>query len=308
MPPIVSVDNYLDLDVAYLLGMVCARGTFHVEGDIRRLTIDFPFKITELEMSNLPGKVNREAAIRLALDEIRNCINQLLEVNVDLEPTKHKVQLRAVFTKNTMSWRNLTHLLGDKLDYRQFSLPEIIYTAPPEIQTEFIRGIADTASNPSPKDYYIDGRHRIVLEFQHPNWIIPIQVCRLLQQNLQIKVHNILWGHPNLRGSAGWAKEHRMRIFAEDFQGIGYSFSFKQQLFENLLKQNKKIKDRETDFCNPKVKQPRKAKPRYKDEKSKDLPSVLRKHFNSYFQICLALGCTQGEPSPQGDLFEEDDA
>ncbi|MCL6481217.1 MAG: hypothetical protein K6U02_05780 [Firmicutes bacterium] len=41
MPAIITVDDYLDPDVAYLLGLVTARGQFHVDGDIRRLIINF---------------------------------------------------------------------------------------------------------------------------------------------------------------------------------------------------------------------------------------------------------------------------
>ncbi len=308
MSLIVTQDNYLDVDVAYLLGLIIARGFFHIEGDIRRLIIDFPFKLEQLDIPKMrKGKIDRESALRLSLDEIRARINQLLEVNVEIEAKKHLVQLKAIFTKNTMSLRNITHLLKGKTDYREFSVPEVLYQAPIDMQKEFIRGIADAASNPSPKDALFEQRNRIVLEFQHENWKLPIQVCRLLQENLGIKVSHILWGHPNIRGGKGWAKEHRMRIFAEDFIEIGYNFRFKQDIFEYLLKENKKLSLPETKICNPKIKKPRRRKKKHRDEKSRSLPKIVRKHFDSYFEVCKAIGCQQGEPSPQGDFFEEDD-
>ena len=41
---------------------------------------------------------------------------------------------------------------------------------------------------------------------------------------LQVPVQNINYGHPNLRdpknkiGNRAWAKEHQMKIFAEDYE------------------------------------------------------------------------------------------
>jgi hypothetical protein len=63
----------------------------------------------------------------------------------------------------------------------------------------------------------------------------------------------------------------------------------------------------ETKFCNPKVKKPRLRHLKHKAEKSKDLPQCLRKHFDSYFQICRALGCEQGEPGDQVEMFEDEE-
>jgi Rieske Fe-S protein len=51
---------------------------------------------------------------------------------------------------------------------------------------------------------------------------------------------------------------------------------------------------------NPLAQHRVKGKVKHKDEKSKSLPLALRgKHFDAYFQICKALGCTQGTPSNQ---------
>ena len=50
-------------------------------------------------------------AMRLSLDDARNRTNELLEVNVKIEPSKFNNQLVAVFTKNTMAWRNLNDIV-----------------------------------------------------------------------------------------------------------------------------------------------------------------------------------------------------
>ncbi|MBI4823611.1 MAG: hypothetical protein HY805_05215 [Nitrospirae bacterium] len=74
--------DYMDNDVAYLLGMIMVRGSFHVERDVKRLLIHFPYQL--MEVKGLPDsklKFNQETEIRLNLDDVRKRINELLEVN-----------------------------------------------------------------------------------------------------------------------------------------------------------------------------------------------------------------------------------
>jgi len=314
MSVVLFKEDYLDNDVAYLAGMILMRGAFHIENDIRRLIIEFPYRSLELKtLPNSKFKGDRETAIRLSLDQARNRIQELLGVDVKIERPKHQVSLIAIFVKNSMSWRNLMVLFGNKRNYQEFSVPEQIYEAPEDIQKDFVRGIADSSSSPSPSDVSQNGIHRVVIEFPHKNWMLPIQVCGLLQKNLGVKVSHILWGHPNVRtpnepASKKWTKEHRMRIIAKDFVPIGYNFEYKRNIFEEMVEWNEKHRlVGETRVCNPKIKKPRKKHPRHKEERSQELPKEIRKHFDAYFQICRALGCEQGEPSSQVELFEGED-
>lgn len=303
--------DYLDPDVAYLLGMIMARGSFQTDGDIRRLVIQFPFRLDT--MTTLPGSklcVNREKELTLSLHAVCRRINELLEVSLDVQRLTHEVALKATFTKNTMSWRNLQLLCGHKASYREFEVPMVIADAPQDIVREFLRGIADTSAQPSAADNFRNVRHRIVLQFQHHNWILPLQVCSLLQLRLGVKVQHILWGHPNLRapgGRSGWSKEHRLRVFAEDFVPVGFNFAFKQALFEELVEWNQAHGAGSSRFCNPKRKKVREHKPRHPQEGSEALPEQVRRHFNAAFKICLALGCKQGKRHPQMAMFEEED-
>jgi len=92
------------VDVAYLLGMILARRSFETRGEVRTLRIQFPFRLEV--MTTLPGSslaLNRERELRLLLDEVRRRVNELLEVNVDVQPLSHQIVLQATFTKNTIS-------------------------------------------------------------------------------------------------------------------------------------------------------------------------------------------------------------
>ena len=314
MSRLASLENYLDNDVAYLLGLILMRGAFYEENDLRRLVIKFPYKL--LVAKSVPGsrlKFERETAIRLSLDNVRNTVMELLGQDLIINRSPNEVSLTAVFTRNTMAWRNLKTLFKDKNSFLEFIIPDVIWDSPLDIKKDFMRGIADAASNPSPGDAGPDKRQRIVIEFSHKNWMLPLQVCRLLQEELGVNVAHVLWGHPNIRASTqtsdlrSWKKEHRMRIMAEDFVPISYAkFEYKQKLFEELLKWNQKRKlDRPTKPCNPKRKKPKRRHPPHQGEKSKDLPPALQRHFDASFQVCLALGCEQGEEGGSEEAADE---
>jgi hypothetical protein len=317
MAAVVTATDYLDPDVAYLLGLVAARGRFYVQGDVRRLVIDFPFRLFQAkppEGSKL--KFDIPTTMRLCLDDVRNRINELLEVNVKIIPSQFNNQLLAVFTKNTMAWRNLTTLFAGMVSYEEFEVPAVLFEAPRDIQLEFVRGFADAGATPTRSDYFQFGAgspafYRIVLQVQHDNWKLPLQICRLLQANLGVPVHHILWGHPNMRDPQNkgkqWAKEHRIRLFAEDFVTVGFHFPFKQQILAEMAERNLRQVTKPSRYCNPLAPHKIRSKARHPNENSKSLPGVLRKkHFDAYFQICKALGCTQGKPSDQLVLIAEE--
>jgi hypothetical protein len=181
---------------------------------------------------------------------------------------------------------------------------------------EYIRGFADASATPTNSDHVQFGAgspkfQRIVLQVNHNNWFLPVQICRLLQVHLKVPVQHILWGHPNLRDSnvrgRQWAKEHRLRIYAEDFLPIGFQFAFKQKILLEMARFNREQGGGPGRACNPLARHRIRKKRRHKDEKAASLPDALRgKHFNAYFQICQALGCTQGKPSDDLVLITEE--
>lgn len=239
--------DYIDPDVAYLIGMIVARGSFYQEGDIRRLVIQFPYRLDT--MTTVPGSrinLDRETSLQIGLDNIRDRISELLEVNLKIHKKAHEVSLNAVFPRETIGWRDLRFITCKKSNYLDFEVPQIIYESDVDIQKEFLRGIADTSCEPSYADRDQADRQRIVIQVQFGNWLLPIQLCKLLQECLGIPVSNILWGHPNLRapkGGSSWSKETRIRIFAESFVPIGFNFEYKQRLLEEMVKYNQKRSD-----------------------------------------------------------------
>lgn len=305
-------EDYLDEDVAYLVGLILVRGTLVEQGDIKRLSIEFPYK--SLEASGIKTSVNQGDALLSSVNSIRDRVNELLGVDSKVEDLNNSVVLSSVFTKNTMAWRNLKLILGGKASYTEFQLNPLFYEVEISIRKELIRGIADATGFLRPSNNYYD-RHRIYFEINNANWYLPIQICKLLQES-GTGVQLIQWGHPNLREpgqvdvdpeKSTWAREHQIKVFPEEFEPIGFYAPHKQRILEEFIEYNKQTFQKRHEECNPFEKGIRKSKPRHPCEGHQKIPAPIRgKHYNGYWQICQALGCTQGKPSSQTTFDFED--
>lgn len=282
--------DYIDADVAYLLGLVVARGTLLETSQIRQLTIEFPFR--NLEAEGIKSKFDQATAIRLGLGDIRERLLELLDTDITIVRKNDSIDFVIRFLRHSMIWRNLNLSLGGRTSYQFFQIPEILFAPelPFEVKREFVRGFADVAGNIRHANRYVDGRHRVRLDILNfkTNWELPVKLCLLLQEQLHIPVQLITWGHPNLGRDF---REHQLNIFAEPFATIGFSLEHKQKILQEFIAHDKKLGRHEYHGC-PGIRPLRDAKPKDRQEKSGRLdPRLQGKHFDAYWQICKALGC-----------------
>ena len=212
-----------------------------------------------------------------------------------------------------MLWRNLVYLLGNERSYKEFTVPQAIMDAPDQLKVEFLRGIGDAGGFIRDSNNYMGLKRRVYIEVNNKNWLLPIQLCKIFQQDLDIPVHLIQWGHPNTRtpgvhSGKSWAKEHQVKIFAEHFIRVGFYVDYKQKILEEFVNADSKIDQRLPPLCNPNPKIRRlQKKPKHPDESSNYLPREMRgKHFNAYWELCVNLGCQQCVETAQQDLFDVD--
>lgn len=307
-------NDYMDVDLAYILGLIYGRGSIIERGEDSRIKIEFIFKTKELE--EVQEITDIDNAIKISFATIRDRIRETLGCEVRTCSEGASSTLLLLFYQKNLSWRIIREFTGGKKNYKTFTIPDYFYEATTDILKEFMIGIADTSGYVRSSNYDLSGRHRIYLQINNKNWILPIQLCYILQKKLNVPVQLIQWGHPNTREPnkinvkrdyKGWAREHQIKIYVEDFLKIGFDFPFKQKLAEKLAEENIKEFDGKTKMCNPYIKKPRTEKPNHPCENSDILPKKLRgKHFNSYFEICLSLGCAQGE-KVEGEIEIVDD-
>lgn len=236
---VVTANDYIDTDVAYLLGMLFGRGQLVEQGDLRRLiiTLDIRRKLPKLP----PGctlEMDLDLENERALNQARQRVNNLLDANVDIVPAQvGKTTLTAVFVKPTIAWRDLRCLTCEGTDRSDFQLnPAFVEAARAQrtILEEFVRGFADVAVTPSYADNAWGQRARVAFPVVHAN----AQFADTLKQMFGLLGLSaaLLPGNPHQRGSK---KEHRIRVYAEDYEPIGFHFAHKRRLLQVMADYNR---------------------------------------------------------------------
>jgi hypothetical protein len=302
---------FLDPDMAYLLGLIIGRGTIREVSGKRQLIIEYPFK--NLKVKGINKTFPAKDKILLSLDETINRLGELIEVTPKKVSNENSVSVIIESNRYGILWRNIDRLLLNKRSFREMEIPYILFETSEDIKKEFLRGIADVTGSIGTGCRDQGGRHRVYISILNDNWKLPIQICNLLQsQPLCIPVNTIDWGHPNTRNGhlkdykrgakQVWAREHQLKVYAEYFEKIGFRIIHKNEILKELAEENRKnFPKRKPLLCKP-PKKKTKQRIHHPEEMSEKLPLELRgKHFDTYWQICLELGCTQGE----NKLFKE---
>ena len=302
-------ENYLDPDVAYLLGLITIRGQLYESEADRRVIIQFPFK--SLIAEGIQYHVDQKDQLDMAVNRIRGRLQELIESHIDVEAGGSEIVFLMRFLRNSLVWRNIRYMFGTKRSFREFEIPQSVLEAQDNtIKIEFLRGVADAGGFVRKSNYYQSGKNRVYIEVNNRNWKLATQLCRLIQVDLDVPVQMIQWGHPNVRqprkkkGTA-WAKEHQVKIFVEAFAKIGFYVSYKQKILEELVEADQRMGGKIPGKCNPNPEIRRiSRKPHHPGQKSEILPPEVRKHFNAYWQICRVLGCDQCVPTKQLTLIQ----
>lgn len=298
--------DYLDADVAYLLGLMVTRGRLIDDPPLRRLVITLPFR--SLTVRGAKTEFDQKTQLRLGASEISERISEVLGTHVAVVTGSSHIDLTALFSTSTMAWRNLTLLLEGRKSYREFQIPAAILAAPPDIQKEFIRGVADGSGWVEPGTYYRmrnRGKRRVFIAVDNSNWLLPVQLCTLMQTSLKVPVGEILWGHPNLRDpkcrypKRDAFREHQLRVFCEAFQSIGFSLDYKNAILNEFAEEDSRSRDMPAQISYHYLGKKHRQRPKSKhpQERSRKLPPEIRgKHYDYFWEICRDIGCEQTKP------------
>ena len=304
---LIEVVDYIDADVAYLLGLITGRGRISESGGIRQITIDFPYQALHVEGTS--GSYDADTSIRLGLQQIQERLLELTGADITITSKDNSITLVLRFFRNTMVWRNILMHTQERTGYEHFLVPQIFFSpdVPMDWKREYIKGFADVAGNIRHANRYVNGAHRVrldILNYQ-TNWEMPVQLCTVLEEHLAVPVQLITWGHPNMGRDF---REHQLNIFAVPFGEIGFSLPHKQTILEEFIEHDQEHYP--TLDYSPCVgrKKLRTKKPRDQRESDDRLDDRLKgKHFNAYWQICKKLGCPRTPSAIQGELWEFDE-
>jgi len=291
--------DYLDSDVAYLLGMLVARGEISSSENVYRINIHFPKGNLIAEGQTRRFDVDKE--VSLGIEKIRERLVELLDADIRTVDESETKDLVIRTTRRSMAWRNISMILNDQSSFPYFEIPQVFFdpNTPYEFKREFLRGYADVAGNIRLANRDQTGRHRVRLDIlNYPtNWKVPVQLCILLQNHLNVGVPSIIWGHPNL--GREW-REHQLNVYAEDFLSLGFYFDYKQAALNELASINQARGGHGTSPCpGQRLIGRGRRKPSHPEEHNSTRldPNLVGRHYTSYWQICRELGCPRRPPA-----------
>lgn len=210
------------------------------------------------------------------------------------------------FKENLKAFNDIVIKFNGSTSFDKFHIPQDIRDSSDEnIKVEFINGLLDTAGfnnsggwlPRSGKNNY--GRMRSYFQIVR-NWYLPVEIDNFLRDNFNLYTQTIDWGHPNIRDSGlsdyyntsqtSWSREHQVKFFPELFKQFRFRIKHKQDLFEELIKHNEAadFTGVTEDWFPPSTAKPKAYHPGEADPR---IPEVVRKHFDAFWQINLALGC-----------------
>src|SRR3989344_4288211 len=291
----------LNPEISYLLGMIVGKGEVIRGHSETRIIINIPHKNLTVENQNT------QLSVKASLLDIVGRLKPLIAADLVTDTSKSNIAVLN-FTKPNEDYlmRTLNSYLKNIISWRQSRIPyEIQAIDSTDIKKEFLRGIADVTGHVrrSNMAYGKSYNHRVYLEIMD-NWDLTIDIANLLK-SLDIPMQTIRFAHPNLVDTLGrdYAKgvrnykEHQIKIWAEEFEKIGFNIEHKNTLLKKYANENKLNWDKSYPIEQShhkfywETKDREKNKPRHPDENNPRIhPKIRGKHFNSWKEIATELG------------------
>jgi hypothetical protein len=203
------------------------------------------------------------------------------------------------------NWKKLTEILGSEFHFHSGHIPQDVFAFEKEVQIEFVNGLLDTSGFCNAggwlprKGLNSEIRQRVYFQIVR-NWSLVVEIDNFLRTVFDVPIQTIDWGHPNIRDgnlvearagkSSSYAREHQIKIYPEYLKEFKFRISSKQKMLEELLAHNRfgGFPNREDWFPPNTI---NKFKAHHPDELNPRIPLSVRKHFDAFWQINLALGC-----------------
>jgi len=308
-------------DIAYLLGMIAAKGVIRRGNKETEIMIQIPHKNLEIEDENT------QQSVKASLLDIINRLKPLIGTDIAVDVSSSTIAY-IKFTKDNGDYliRTIRTYFARKTSWSNFRIPKEIIISSKDIKKEFLRGFADVTahirkSNVAWNNY----EHRVYIEIMS-NWDMVIDIANLLK-DLDIPIQTIRWAHPNFvdtnqkyykKGITNY-KEHQVKIWAEEFNQVGFNIGHKNRLlkkysrlnnenWDNYCKENAQKASSEksksgylSKIGNLDIKHHKfyweskrkyiKQKPQHPDEDNSRIHSKIRgKHFDSWKEVAKELG------------------
>lgn len=233
-------DDVMDVEMAYLLGMITGNGEVQRGIDNTTFTIEIPHKKLQTEFDS---DVN--IYVKASITDIRGVLEPLLGTSLSFTQDKNVSYLS--FRKSNQDYltRELLRYIGGATSSDTVRISPEVFSFTHDERKQFVKGFGDVTGYIRRSNYaYSEPNYRVYFEIPH-NWYLVIDFCNLLK-SIDIPVQAIDWAHPNMRDgnlkkyNEGkkdfWKKEHQVKVWAYEYQPVGFVVLHKQQALDYFAK------------------------------------------------------------------------
>lgn len=294
----------MNTEMAYLLGLVCGNGEVKRSNTTTTISINVPHKKLETE-SNHDVRVYVKASIT----DMRVVLEPLIGTGIDFIQQPNYSVLSLTKPNEDFLIREILRHVGNASSHEDMRISKDMFNASLAERIYFLRGFSDVTGYIRRSNYYFEKHmHRVYIEVPR-NWELVVDVCNLLK-SVDVPVQNINWGHPNMRDGnlvdydkgkpSSWKKEHQIKIWANQFEKIGFAIIHKKDALESLsieLQEGVEAAGKDVEGVthrfywegeNKTKKSSRKSHPSVDDT---TIPAIIRgRNFDSWKEIATELG------------------
>lgn len=297
----------MNVEMSYLLGMVTGNGEIQRGATETTITIDIPHKKLETEFQHDVG-----IYVRASITDIREVLEPLLGTALTFTQNANVSLLSFRKPNEDYLMREILRYLGGATSSDNARISSEVFSFTYDERKQFVKGFADVTGYVRRSNYaFAEPNYRVYFEIPH-NWELVIDFCNLLK-SIDIPVQAIDWAHPNMRDgnlkkyNQGkpdfWKKEHQVKVWALEYQPVGFVVLHKQQALDYFAEEQKKPyvmagKDATARLHRYywELTQRIKEKPHHPGEDDDFIPEEIRgKHYDSWTDIAKDLGYGEDE-------------
>ena len=292
----------MNVEMAYLLGMVTGNGEIQRGATETTITIDIPHKKLETEFQHDVGLY-----VRASITDIRAVLEPLLGTALQFTQNANNSILSFRKPNEDYLMREILRYIGGATSSDNARISPEVFEFTYDERKQFVKGFADVTGYIRRSNYaFTEPNYRVYFEIPH-NWELVVDFCNLLK-SIDIPVQAIDWAHPNMRDgnltkyNQGkpdfWKKEHQVKVWALEYQPVGFVVIHKQEALDYFAEEQRKPYVMEGKDAAARLHryyweltQRRKEKPIHPGESDEFIPEEIRgKHYESWTDIAKDLG------------------
>lgn len=297
----------MNVEMSYLLGMITGNGEIQRGPTDTTISIDIPHKKLETEFQNDVG-----IYVRASITDIREVLEPLLGTSLSFTQNANCSLLSFRKPNEDYLMREILRYVGGATSSDNIRISPEVFDFTFDERKQFVKGFADVTGYIRRSNYaFTEPNYRVYFEIPN-NWELVVDFCNLLK-SIDIPVQAIDWAHPNMRDgnltkyNQGkpdfWKKEHQVKVWALEYQPVGFVVLHKQQALDYFAEEQKKPYI--INGKNPadrlhryywELTQRLKNKPPHPGENDNFIPEEIRgKHYDSWTEIARDLGYSEDE-------------